>query len=159
MTALPAAFEAKVRSTNCLVWIGSTNSKGYGLVNIGAGKIALAHRVAYEAEYGPIPEGHVIDHLCRVRNCVNPMHLEAVTTAENNRRGRAARALTVGDICINGHQINDGDLYLPPAGGSECRHCRRASARRVNGQRGPRPTVQQTAAKVASGLDQVERAS
>lgn len=159
MSALPAAFADKVRRTECLVWIGSTNSKGYGLVSVGAGKSALAHRLAFEAEYGPIPEGMVIDHLCRVRNCVNPMHLEAVTTGENNRRGRAAKTLTVGDICINGHQLSEGDIYTAPRGTTECRHCRRSNAHRVNGDRPGRKTAQRRATQVARDLDATDGAA
>lgn len=149
---LPATFASKTRQTNCTVWIGATNSKGYGLISLN-GVAKLAHRVAYEAEYGDIPEGHVIDHLCRVRNCVNPMHLQAVTIGENNRRGRAAITLTVGDICINGHRLNEGDVYDRPSGGTECRHCRRASKHRVD--RG-RPTVQRSATSVGADLDAVD---
>ena len=153
---LPAAFAAKVRRTECLVWIGATNSKGYGLISVD-GTLQLAHRVAYVAEFGPIPEGHVIDHLCRVRNCVNPMHLEAVTVGENNRRGRAAKALTVGDVCINGHVLSDGDIYKRPSGLTECRHCRYASSKRVDGVRPGRPTAQRRTERVASDLEQTER--
>lgn len=46
-----------------------------------------AHRAAYEALRGPIPEDRVLDHLCRVRRCYNPWHLEIVTIGENVRRG------------------------------------------------------------------------
>lgn len=158
MSSLPAAFAQKTRQTNCTVWIGATNNKGYGLIGIGGGRIALAHRVAYEDEYGPIPEGHVIDHLCRVRNCVNPMHLEAVTQGENNRRGRAAKTLSVGDICINGHPLGEGDIYTAPRGTTECRACRAAGARRnADGNRAPRPTGQRRAERVARELDAADR--
>jgi hypothetical protein len=47
--------------------------------------MAYVHRVAYEAVYGPIRPGFVLDHLCRRRSCCNPTYLEPVTTAENNR--------------------------------------------------------------------------
>ncbi|HET6916643.1 MAG TPA: HNH endonuclease signature motif containing protein [Acidimicrobiales bacterium] len=148
---LPPGFAAKVRQTECMVWIGATNSKGYGLVTV-EGTQHLAHRVAYEAEYGPIPEGHVLDHLCRVRNCVNPTHLQPVTIAENNRRGRAAAALAVGDTCTNGHLIGEDDLYIRPSGPTECRQCRRASQHRP---RAGRPTRQRRAEKVAADLDKL----
>jgi len=68
----------------CWEWIGTINKVGYGYLSDGVSK--LAHRFAYELLIGPIPEGLQIDHLCNVRNCVNPAHLEAVTLQENMRR-------------------------------------------------------------------------
>lgn len=154
MKPLTAAFIAKTRETNCTVWIGSTNNKGYGLISVN-GVAKLAHRVAFEAEYGDIPEGMVIDHLCRVRNCVNPMHLEAVTSRENTRRGRAARTLQVGDTCINGHRLADtSEIYVRDSGATECRHCRRIGADRSTGRR--RPTAQRRTERVAADLDQTD---
>lgn len=153
MTDLPATFTAKTRRTNCTVWIGATNNKGYGLISIN-GKVQLAHRVAYEAEYGDIPEGMVIDHLCRVRNCVNAMHLEAVTNGENGRRGRAARTLREGDTCINGHLIPDGGLYRKPDGKTtECRACRGTGHQ--SGTR--RTTIQRRADRVSADLAAADR--
>jgi len=63
------------------LWTGPIMANGYGKV-----KNVLAHRASYELHVGPIPEGLEIDHLCRVRNCINPEHLEPVTGAENMRR-------------------------------------------------------------------------
>lgn len=79
--------------TGCHIWQGATNNKGYGTkLDPATGKLALVHRLAYEEVYGPIPEGLVIDHVkarrCRHKTCINPDHLEPVTVAENNRRGK-----------------------------------------------------------------------
>jgi len=64
------------------------SGNGYKKVSI-AGRAWMAHRAVYEVLVGPIPEGHVLDHLCRDRGCCNPYHLEPVTQAENVRRGEA----------------------------------------------------------------------
>lgn len=69
----------------CWQWQGCTNGTGYGQISLDA-KMRYAHRLAYELMVGPIPEGLVIDHLCRNKGCVNPDHLEAVTTEVNNAR-------------------------------------------------------------------------
>lgn len=66
----------------CWLWTGSVQSSGYGSWG-GQGK--LAHRLAYEDLVGPVPHGLVLDHLCHVRLCVNPDHLNPVTIAVNNR--------------------------------------------------------------------------
>jgi hypothetical protein len=80
-------FWAKVNKTEtCWLWTGAKHEKGYGLLKV-AGQMHRAHRFVYELLVGPIPEGLSLDHLCRVRNCVNPNHLEPVTTGENIRRG------------------------------------------------------------------------
>lgn len=126
--SLPAHFWSKASPTDCLVWHGAQNSKGYGCFAIG-GVSQLAHRLAWEDAHGPIPEGMLVDHLCRNRSCVNTDHMELVTNRENVRRGKA---LTVGDLCSRGHLIaSERDLYLRKRnGGSECRACRREAIRR-----------------------------
>lgn len=74
----------------CWLWTGSTVT-GYGNFGYGENKTGPAHRWAYEYFVGPIPPGLWLDHLCRVRNCVRPDHLEPVTPSENQRRRHAAR--------------------------------------------------------------------
>lgn len=86
MTIAEARFWSKVVPTGfCWEWHGSKSKKGYGQATF-AGKNRQAHRVAYELLVGPIPEGLTLDHICRAHHCVNPDHLEPVTSAENVRR-------------------------------------------------------------------------
>lgn len=73
----------------CWVWTGYTAPRtGYGQYGGNqTGSSRLVHRIAYELCVAPVPEGKWLDHLCKVRNCVNPAHLEPVTPRENIRRG------------------------------------------------------------------------
>jgi len=73
---------------NCWLWTGRIERNGYTQFRVGgkAGKDVSSHRWIYEQTEGPIPDGLEIDHLCFVRHCVNPKHLEPVTHAENIRR-------------------------------------------------------------------------
>lgn len=152
---LPGNFANKTMPAECTVWIGACNTRGYGVVIVD-GEKQLAHRVAYEAVHGPIPDGLVLDHLCRVRNCVKVEHLEPVTQQENLRRGRSARGLQVGDTCPNGHELAaDEDIYTKPStGATECMTCRR-EGRRLNRQGKPRPTRQKRADSVRAAVERV----
>lgn len=118
--SLPANFLTKTRPADCIVWTGALNSRGYGCFGVN-GKSQLAHRVAYEAAHGPIPEGLTIDHLCGFRRCVNPDHLEAVTGAENTRRANDAAS-----VCVNGHAL---PTERTARGKRACRECSREYSR------------------------------
>lgn len=84
----------------CWIWQRSTDRDGYGEGSF-RGRKRKAHRLAYEAFTGQIPQGLLIDHLCRVRACVNSAHLEAVTCGENIRRGNSGT--TRKTHCKRGH--------------------------------------------------------
>jgi hypothetical protein len=105
----------------CRLWLGAVNENGYGRMGAGGrgDGTPYVHRVAWELERGPIPEGMTIDHLCRVRTCVNPAHLELVTLAENIRR--AKRRLT---HCKHGHEFTQENTYWRKEGRRMCRACR-----------------------------------
>lgn len=112
------------KSDDCWLWMGSRTSSGYGRWWISERRWVRAHRVAYELAKGPIPSGLEIDHLCRVRHCVNPAHLEAVSHKENVLRGEGdynARKTQ----CKNGHEFTAENTYVRPTGGRACRTCRR----------------------------------
>jgi hypothetical protein len=70
----------------CWLWTAALDKDGYGRFTIKRGVMVMAHRFSFEAAYGPSDHSLEIDHLCRMRACVNPVHLELVTTQENTRR-------------------------------------------------------------------------
>lgn len=78
---------AKVeRRGDCWLWTGSLDGKGYAAFSCGSRRVR-ASRWAYEHWIGPIPAGHVVDHLCETPSCVNPEHLQAITNSLNTILG------------------------------------------------------------------------
>lgn len=100
--------------TGCWEWVGGRATAGYGRLWMGTrkeGRQELAHRFSYEIWVAPIPEGLHMDHLCRVRHCVNPEHLEVVTCRENVLRGNAPAASQARQThCFNGHPLSGDNL-------------------------------------------------
>lgn len=127
----------------CWLWTGY-RSGGYGMM-MRDGKQVGAHRVAYELLVGPIPVGLQVDHLCRVRHCVNPAHLEPVTREENIRRGILAerrgaheRAKT---HCKQGHEFTPESIVNRSRGGRDCKVCHRLREERKRRAAGIMPRV------------------
>lgn len=117
---------------DCWPWLGVRTYNGYGRFKLTARKSPVrAHRLAYEEMVGPIPEGLVIDHLCRNRLCVNPDHLEPVTNRENLLRGEGIAAINAAKThCVKGHPFDEVNTYIEPSNGKrKCRTCRRADGR------------------------------
>ncbi|MFI7072082.1 HNH endonuclease signature motif containing protein [Micromonospora sediminicola] len=115
--------------TGCRLWRRGTSHDGYAQVSY-RGVDSYAHRVAYELLRGPVPEGLQLDHLCRVRHCVNPDHLQPVTHRVNTLRGDGPTAINAAKShCDNGHEFTAESTYRH-RGRRQCRICNREAARR-----------------------------
>lgn len=116
-------------NTGCWLWTGELKPSGYARFTIcrdGKKKKFAAHRFAYEVFIGPIPSGLQIDHLCRVRSCINPLHLEAVTQRENLLRGVGPSAINARKIyCTNGHRLPEIPTYYRCGPERVCIICKR----------------------------------
>ncbi len=121
-----AGMHEKIRrdSHGCWIWEGARDEKGYGRVTFGGKENQRVHRVMFQHVKGSIDDTVVVDHLCSVRACCNPDHLEAVSGAENTKRGARFTGL-----CRNGIHPMVGDNVierLDRPGRQECRACRDA---------------------------------
>ena len=106
--------------------------QGYGRCHGPDGRLAATHRLSYELFVGPIPDGLVIDHLCRNPACVNPAHLEPVTVRENILRGIGPSAICARRThCVNGHPFDDENTLITEGGKRRCRECNRRKSRKL----------------------------
>lgn len=119
---------SEVDAAGCWRWVGHKTAAGYGKLKFKC-ETKLAHRLSYELNIGPIPDGLHLDHLCRVRDCINPAHLEPVTPAENVRRSTAWDFNKAKEACPKGHAYSPENTYFAPNGHRQCKECRRARDR------------------------------
>lgn len=122
---LPTAIASKVvvSPSGCWIWVGAHSGTGYGTTQQD-GRPVYIHRYVYDRLVAPIPDGLQIDHLCLLKTCCNPAHLEPVTIGENKRRWAAT--LT---HCKNGHEWTEESTYYSAKGHRDCRPCRATRAR------------------------------
>lgn len=132
---LPERIRARIGvnpDTGCWEWTGYRRSDGYGAIRVD-GKRPQAHRVVYVLLAGEIPDGLHLDHLCRVHHCVNPAHLEPVTSRENVLRGQHPNIVAFRNgMCASGRHEMAGDNVQRNGPRRCCRACmneRRRSAR------------------------------
>lgn len=119
-----------VAANGCHLWQGACSSGGYGTVQVD-GRTQHVHRVRYEQEVGPIPEGMPLDHFaCDAgpEGCCNPAHVRPVTNRENILRGRDFHAAKT--HCPRGHPYRGDNLRVDPRTGKRvCRTCQREAQR------------------------------
>ena len=114
-------------NSGCWIWMGILNPDGYSI----RGSLR-PHRVIYESFKGKIPDGLVIDHLCRVRCCVNPDHLEPVTNKENILRGVGPTAKNSKKThCSKGHLFTEKNTRIRFREGAERRSCKLCQAQHL----------------------------
>lgn len=133
---LPARFWNKVAPcpmTGCWLWIAGTNPNGYGQVD-GYATSRYPHRVTLSVAAGPLIPGLEVDHLCRVRSCCNPAHLEQVTRSVNVQRGATGQRRA----CPRGHEYTPENTYMQKKPGRKhgavsrtCRACCREKKQRA----------------------------
>ena len=111
-----------IPETTCWFWLGQFSRETergkiqVGFRRNGQPKMEFAHRVAHEIYKYPIPDGLVIDHLCRNPWCVNPSHLEAVTSRENTLRGDTQASRNANKtFCTRGHSLVTSNVYRQPS--------------------------------------------
>jgi HNH endonuclease len=117
-------FWSNIEKTgSCWLWTAAITHEGYGSLTINNLKI-YAHRFSYELHCGIIPGDLTVDHVCRVRRCVNPDHLRLLSARDNVLAGMGITAMNARKThCNKNHELSGDNLYIPPGRPNE-RHCR-----------------------------------
>ena len=112
LTLLPERIRSKfiIHDSGCWLWTAAHDGRNYGQISWD-GKTSKAMRIIYHLLVGPIPEGLVLDHLCRNSPCVYPGHLEPVTQRLNMQRGSRTRIAKEKPHCTNGHDLTEENTY------------------------------------------------
>lgn len=138
---LPERFWSKCipePNSGCWIWFAARCRHGYGRLKPIGDVTCLAHRLAFIASGSAVTDEQDLDHLCRNPSCVNPAHLEAVSHAENVRRGDHSQAQVrrrTQPTCIRGHAFDAKNTRIRANGRRACRECLRGLAQKYYAQR------------------------
>jgi hypothetical protein len=129
-TPLERLLEHSVTLENgCVEYQGARNKLGYARIKVDKVNVGV-HRLSYEVQVGPIPEGYVLDHLCRNPSCINPAHLEPVPQSLNLLRGYGIGVQnSMKDTCRNGHPYTPETMHIERGKYRRCVVCRRLRER------------------------------
>ena len=122
--------------TPCWLWTGNVDFHGYGHTGrltseTGRMKNWRVHRLMWTCIKGPIPTGMCLDHLCRNRHCLNPEHLECISSQENTRRGQVGRYQREKINCPQGHSYDEANtMWIDGKTGKPERKCRKCESNR-----------------------------
>jgi len=129
----------KIDENGCWIWLGG-KSNGYAYFWF-EGKNVKAQRFSYALFMGGLPD-LPLDHLCRNRACVNPEHLEPVSTKENVLRGIGITSKNFKKIyCKNGHPFSQNNTYFRPTGGRSCIICLKNTKQKYENQKKSQPAL------------------
>jgi hypothetical protein len=118
-------------TTGC--WITNPTKNRYRQRRIGGRRQRQLHIILFEKARGPVPDGHILDHVCENTRCVNPSHLEPVLHAENVVKGQKVMLARTASHCRNGHPWTEENTYRPPNRNVRfCRSCTRAAVNKYD---------------------------
>lgn len=133
------------KTEGCWYWTGPLDRDGYGLATKGTGKegkISRAHITAFELLRGPVPAGKMLDHLCRVRHCVNPYDCDPTTNKKNQERSPLYKTFEGRATCFRGHTLSD--CYYKADGRKICKTCMQIARLRRLGREGEIASIERT---------------
>lgn len=138
------AAKSTIEPSGCWLWDGQKDRDGYGRQKVSytsGQKTCSAHILSYEVHVGPVPAGLQLDHRCRVRHCVNPDHLEPVTSRVNTLRSPIAPAVLNSQKthCVAGHELSGANVTICVEGHRRCKECRRVASAKYRARQVPTP--------------------
>lgn len=147
LTRFHAKIDTGEEFDDCHLWRGAIDDYGYGKVRLPDDTTRAVHIIAWEMATGnKLPTGWHVDHLCRIRRCCNPDHLEAVPHAENVLRGESFTARNARKThCPKGHEYTDDNIrWHKSANGAPRRECKTCVTQRDRDRRAAKTQTGET---------------